>query len=286
MEIPNFKIIDAHMHTYGKFLDPDKNILDYMDRYNVEKAIITTIHRTKYQGSENSVNTENQINNSQLNMFQRFKNILLKGQISHQDVIDIAKRAPDRIYKFFWFNPRIDSPEEVESNYKILEDHFKKGFCGVKIHSAFSQIKVPKDIIDLVTFMQEYDKNLILFIHSLPKTSLFKGITSQDIANLAKKFPNLKIIVGHSAYAMEFAIEVGITLRDYQNLFFETSCSVSFGIYNILKSVGHKRVIFGSDSPTASPLPVEIAKIMTLPKISKQQKIDIFYNNISGILEN
>lgn len=62
--------------------------------------------------------------------------MLSKGQLSHQEVIDIANKAPERIYKFFWFNPKLESGEE-KVNYKILEDHLRKGFCGVKTHSPF-----------------------------------------------------------------------------------------------------------------------------------------------------
>jgi predicted TIM-barrel fold metal-dependent hydrolase len=211
-----------------------------------------------------------------------FKESMLKGQLDHNDVKMVAKKAPERFYKFFWFNPKMD-PEEEEKDYQILEDHFKEGFCGVKIHSGFHMINIPKDIIKLVSFMQDFDKNLIFYIHSLPKTSFFKGVSTKDIVNLAKNFPNLRIIVGHAANTMSYAIEVGMTLN-YENIFFETSCSVSFGIYNLIKTIGHKKILFGSDSPTASTLPIEIEKILTLPRISKEIKQDILYNNVSRLL--
>ena len=75
-------------------------------------------------------------------------------------------------------------------------------------------------------------------------------------------------------------------LKEYKNVFFETSCSVSFGIYNLIRAIGHKRILFGSDSPTASALPLEIAKITTLPRISEDQKQDILYKNVSELLSN
>ena len=81
-------------------------------------------------------------------------------------------------------------------------------------------------------------------------------------------------------------MENSFVLQEYKNVFFETSCSVSFGIYNLSRAVGHNRILFGSDSPTASTLPLEIAKITTLPRISKEQKQDILYNNVSELLSN
>jgi hypothetical protein len=41
------------MHTYGTFLESGEDVLGYMDRFNVEKAIITTINRTKFHTKGN-----------------------------------------------------------------------------------------------------------------------------------------------------------------------------------------------------------------------------------------
>ncbi len=255
-----------------------------MDRYNVEKAIITTINRTKYYGKQKEEASKMKEGDKMAKFLDDFKKMLPKNQLDHSDVIEITNKAPERFYKFFWFNPKIAADEE-EYNYKILEDHFKKGFCGVKIHPGFNLLKIPKDTIKLLSFMQDYDKNLIFFIHSMPKTGFFSGVLPKDIAYLAKEFPNLRIIAGHAAYCMEFAVEAGLTLKKYNNVYFETSCSVSFGIFNLLKTVGHERILFGSDSPTASTLPIEIDKILTLPKISKEVKQDILYNNVMKLLK-
>ena len=65
---------------------------------------------------------------------------------------------------------------------------------------------------------------------------------------------------------------------------YRTSASASYGIYNILKAVGHKRILFGSDSPVVSPIQLEIDKILTLP-ISNVEKQEILYNNVSKLLE-
>ncbi|UCD01732.1 MAG: amidohydrolase family protein [Promethearchaeota archaeon] len=280
----DFKIFDSHIHTYGVFLAPHKDVISYMDHYHVEKAIITTINRVKYHSKqkEYASHTESQIDfNKYLDEIQ---NLIPKGQLSHQDVIDIASKAPDRFYKFFWFNPKLN-PEEEEENYIILEDHFEKGFIGVKIHGSFNFFKFPKGIYKLATFIQDFNKDIILFIHSHPKTKFHDGTEPQDIAKLAKKFPDLRIIVGHGGFCMEFAMQVGLLLKKFENLYFETSCSPSLGIYNLIKTVGHKRIIFGSDSPTTSTLPIEIEKIISLPRISNEVKQDIFYNNVLNLLK-
>ena len=189
-----------------------------MDQYNVQKAILTTINRAKIHKRQKDIALDSEGKDKMIKLLENFKNIQPKGQLSHQDVIDISKKAPERFYKFFWFNP-ILTPEEEENSYKILGEHFKKGFCGVKIHSAFNLINFPRDILKLIAFMQDYDKNILLYIHSLPKTSLFRGTSPKDIAKVAKKFPELRLIIGHAAYSMEYAIEIGVTLKNNENIF-------------------------------------------------------------------
>ncbi|MFW9785488.1 MAG: amidohydrolase family protein [Candidatus Heimdallarchaeota archaeon] len=255
-----------------------------MDRYNVEKAIITTINRTKYHRVQREV-ASNEEESSKLNKFMDdFKSMMNPDQLDHSDVKELAKMAPERFYKCFWFNPNMN-PEQEEADYKILEDHFKEGFCGVKIHSGFHVIKIPKDILTLVSFMQDFDENILFYIHSIPKTGFFNGVSCKDIANLAERFPKLRIIVGHAANTMTYAVEVGMILNKYENIYYETSCSVSFGIYNLIKTLGHEKILFGSDSPTASTLPIEIDKILSLPRIPNEIKQDILYNNVNKLLE-
>jgi predicted TIM-barrel fold metal-dependent hydrolase len=247
----------------------------------VEKAVLTTINRAAKSKIFNKNIEENEKNGQEkTNIDQAFENLrklLPKYQLDHQDVIDIANLDPQRFLKFFWFNPKIDLDEE-ETNYRILEDHFKQGFCGVKVHSGINLIKIPRDINKLVSFMQDFDKNFPLFIHSTPKTSYFGGVSCKDIASLASNYPELTIIVGHAASAMEYAIDLGLMLKKYSNIYFETSCSIPYGILSLVKTIGPKRLIFGSDAPVTNPISIEIEKITCLP-VKKDIKQDILYNN-------
>lgn len=60
--------------------------------------------------------------------------------------------------------------------------------------------------------------------------------------------------------------------------FFETSCSIPYGIYLLLGMVGPDRIFFGSDAPITNPLQIEIDKIRSLP-VSEDVKQKIFYQN-------
>jgi predicted TIM-barrel fold metal-dependent hydrolase len=275
----NFQIFDSHLHTAGTWLSKDKDFLTYMDENNIKKAILTTINRAAKSKIFTKKNSKIGINKAMENL----RAMLPKTQLNHQDVLDIASKDPDRFIKFFWFNPNIDE-EFKEESYQILKEHFDRGFSGVKIHSGINLVKIPGDIITLVEFMQEYNSNFSLFMHSTPKTSYFEGITVNDIAKLSAKFPELTIIIGHAGCSMEYAIDLGLMLKQYDNIYFETSCSIPYAILSLIKTIGHKRIIFGSDAPVSAPLSLEIEKITCLP-IPNQHKQDILYNNVNMLFE-
>ena len=257
-----------------------------MDKHNVEKAILTTVNRAAsskiYATDDVSDKSGAAEKDPVKKAFENLRKLMPKGQLDHQDVIDLSKRDPERFYKFFWFNPKIDSEHE-EQSYRILESHFEKGFCGVKIHSGIHLVKIPRDIMKLASFMQESNKKYPLFIHFTPKFSAFGGISSKDLAKLAKSFPDLRIMLGHAGLAMEFAIDFGLSLKQYKNIYFETSCSIPYAILSLIKTVGHKRLLFGSDAPVTNPMKLEIDKILCLP-ITKDQKQEIFYSNIANLI--
>ena len=87
----DFKIFDAHLHTYGVFLDRNEDIIQYMDRFNVEKAIITTINRSKYHHKQKEVISQG---DNITKFMDGFKEVMLKDQLDHYDVKTIAKKAP------------------------------------------------------------------------------------------------------------------------------------------------------------------------------------------------
>ena len=282
----NYKKFDAHLHTYGNFLPKNMSLVEYMDKHHIKKAILTTINRAAkpkaYMDTLEKDATTGGGGNNMMKAFENYRNKMPNEQLDHQDVIELSRNFPDRFVNFFWFNPKMNQEQE-ERDYELLEKHFNEGFRGVKLHPVLHFTKVPKDLQKLAAIMQE--RNKILFIHSYPKTTFFYGLFSKDIAKLAEDFPDLKIIVGHAGYAMEYAIDIGMALKKYENVYFETSCSIPFAMLSIIRVIGHERVLFGTDSPITNPAQIEIDKISCLP-ISEEQKEDIFYNNTASLLGN
>lgn len=279
-----FKLFDTHLHTYGSFLPPDLSLTAYLDQHQVDHAVILTTHRA---ANIKGIMTNDKVAQHPgsadfLEVLGRLRQTMAQGQLDHSDVIGIAETDPARFLKFFWFNAAVTMEEDTSLG--ILRDHFNKGFVGVKLHTGIQPASIPDGIIRLVEFMQSYDASFPLYIHSIPNLQFFTGIACDDIDKLASTFPELRIIVGHAAYAMEYAIELGLTVKRRENVFFETSCSIPYGVLLLMGIVGHERILFGSDAPITNPLQIEIDKILSLP-VPDRVKAAIFYDNAERLFQ-
>ena len=132
------------------------------------------------------------------------------------------------------------------------------------------------------------ERDMPLYIHPSSGVCKSQRTSPFKILDLTRRIPELKIIIGHSSHTMEFCIECVFAFRQLKeqenNVYFETSLSVPFGIISYVKVFGPDHVIFGSDSPPAGPWDIEFMKINKL-RLPKQAKKLIFYDNISRLLK-
>ena len=98
------------------------SLIEYMDKYHIEKAILTTVNRAARPKAYVDTmemekgNTTNNKNNNMMKAFENYKNKMPKEQLDHQDVIELSRNFPDRFVNFFWFNPKMDQEQE-EKDY-------------------------------------------------------------------------------------------------------------------------------------------------------------------------
>lgn len=104
----------------------------------------------------------------------------------------------------------------------------------------------------------------------------------RNLGNLAARFPEATIIMGHMGEEAWFE---GIsTATEYPNIILDTTGS--FNWYRILnfaiELVGEERIVFGMDFPAYNPGP-ELAKV-TEADITEEQKEKIIGKNAARIL--
>ncbi|MHA1436100.1 MAG: amidohydrolase family protein [Promethearchaeota archaeon] len=273
--IDNIKIFDSHMHYLGRFKKRDESIIEFMDRFHIDKAVITTLNQAA------NLNTILK-SNKNLNENEFIQKFIPKTQYNHEKVKEIIQKNSERLIGFFWFNPRIATEDDWHLLEKYIVDY---KFKGVKTQCYVDLLKIPSDIFQLAEFCIEY--NIPLFVHSGSAFFFQRPVRVKDYYKLAKKYKELKLIIGHAAFTMEYCINC---LRFFakneslSNVFFETSVSIPYGIMTLIKALGSQRVIFGSDSPTATTPDLEINKILIL-NFDKETLENVFYNNISSLVE-
>lgn len=169
-----------------------------------------------------------------------------------------------------------------------LEDNFKIGFKGAKLHLLFEEVQI-KEIKKELQFLESIGAPII--VHALFSNKV------KQMKDLLKIAPNLKIILAHmgrgNIYTNESVIENAAALRKYDNIYFETSTvGISDTIKEVCNIIGTERVIFGSDHPFgvswfANKRPYSYDEEISIIKdtgLSNDMLHKIFYSNIANLL--
>ncbi|NQU98181.1 amidohydrolase family protein [Candidatus Woesearchaeota archaeon] len=163
----------------------------------------------------------------------------------NQRIFDACKKYPDRFIPFFRLDPKKKWKKE-------LELRVKQGFVGIKLHPVRQKFRIDsKDSVEIFKRAKKY--NLVVLIH----TGLGMSELSQQIKSLLAKVPDVKIILGHSAFVdMNKVIKA---VKDKPNVYFEISAIRVFDFYNLITNISSKRILFGTDYPFYNlPLTIEL----------------------------
>lgn len=151
-----------------------------------------------------------------------------------------------------YFSHPTESAEELET--AIL----KGGFLGVKAYLDLADPTIPTDQIRIFDFfphahLKKLDEMGAIAMCHIPRKLRFRDpVNLADIKEIASTYPNLKLIIAHIGRAyipsdMGNALEY---LSDCKNLLFDFCANTcSYAMYETLKSVGDRRMLFGSDLP-------------------------------------
>ncbi len=260
--IDGFKVYDAHMHHSGIFLPKGTSILDYMDSNGIDGAVVNTLNTQANLSSFTSQDPGSIKQQAKDPGYELFKDFRLAGQPDHAMVDQILKKAPGRVFPFFWYNPADPADGDQQRGLSKLQGALDRGYKGVKIQLAMTPCPVAR--LDPVARLAA-DASVPVFVHLSSGLLAGAGKTDPfDIAELARRNPRTTFIVGHAASTMEFCIETVVATVGLKNVIFETSVSILYGIMVYVKLFGPDRVVFGSDSPAACPFMTEYQKMRAL----------------------
>lgn len=159
---------------------------------------------------------------------------------SNNDMVAVARRHPDRVLGYCYVNPRHGGVALADFRRRI-ED---QGMIGLKLWVA----TWCNDPLAFPFVEQAIRYRAPILIHSWRKAvgQLPYESTAEHVADLARRYPEARIIMAHMGGQVETAMN---TIAPYANIYTDTSGTPIEGneVALAVERLGSGRVIFGSD---------------------------------------
>ncbi|MBK8092417.1 MAG: amidohydrolase family protein [Verrucomicrobiaceae bacterium] len=252
----SFHIWDLHCHLSGvPGLTPEERLgqlLRYADRMGIERLCVYMGMKWSRDPGPEDLRRQN------------------------DEVLRAIAKYPDRAFGFVTLNPK-----HVEASLAEIERCVAKGpMLGVKLWVAE---KCSHENLDPL-IRRAADLHAVIFQHTWFKTGGNDAgeSTPEDLVALARRFPDVKIICGHTGGNWELGIRA---IRDQKNLFADLAGSDPCAGYTemAVRELGAERVIYGSDCGGRS-FASQLAKVHGAA-ISDVQKQQIFRETLRGLMQ-
>jgi Predicted metal-dependent hydrolase of the TIM-barrel fold len=188
-------------------------------------------------------------------------------------VYDAITRYPDKVIGYVTVNPNY--PEDMENELKRCSA--KKGFRAIKYHpSCHGQAP------DCKSYAPAYEEAARRDCPVLIHTWGWSDVMAIDRA--ASSFPETKIIIAHTGgdqKAMEVALDI---INRHDNVYGDLALSTPLqgNVEWLVREVGAKKILFGTDMPFFDPSPC-LARV-AMADIKAEEQKDIFAGNVIRLM--
>lgn len=134
------------------------------------------------------------------------------------------------------------------------------GFIGAKVYLSFAPSHVKESDIEIFDYIPHHQLKVlnrngwILMLH-IPRPGRLKDpVNLGHLMEIEKRYPRVKVIVAHvgRAYCPEDVGNAFDVLRKTRRLCFDISANTNADVfYQLIRAVGPRRILFGSDLPIA-----------------------------------
>lgn len=219
-------IIDSHVH-FGKALNFNlsrKTVLTAMEKYGVEKAIVSNVQSTECGHDQQLLPEKNQVP-------------LLQ---SANKAIDFAKDNPEKIFTAIWVKPKLEQPSaELEYLLKIHPDYVK----AIKVHPYHSAL--PFDCPEIEAYVQLAQ---MLDLPVITHTAKDPCSDCRHVYNMAKKYPQVRFVMAHLGLGTDNQ-EATEMCAELPNLYGDTAWVPAENAIRFIEKAGSEKLMFGSDLP-------------------------------------
>lgn len=132
------------------------------------------------------------------------------------------------------------------------------GFLGLKPYLSFAPAHLGPDEITIFDFLPHHqlkvadDHGWIVMLHIPRGKRLRDPLNLEQMLEIERRYPNIKLIIAHigRAYCIEDVGNAFQVLSSTQRMLFDFSANTNAQVMEtLIRAVGPKRVLFGSDMP-------------------------------------
>lgn len=241
-------IVDFHAHIGSSWLGWEENklgpeeMLKIYDECGIEKACISSW------------------------------NLAYDPIAGNNEVAEVIKKYP-RFIGFGVISPGW-SPNIADEVDRCIED---LGMKGIKLHPTLNSWAADSKIVyPIMHRIEKYDVPVLFhtwddnFSHPV------------RIGNLAKEFPNVKIVMGHMGNKAFY--EAAFIAKEMPNVYLDTAgvCNELRILREVVRIAGKEKILFGTDGPSLN-IHAELAKVQ-YGDISEEAKHAILHKNAVKLL--
>lgn len=193
----------------------------------------------------------------------------------NREMLDAVQRYPGRIYGYCTLNPGF--PQDIPREMDAYLD--QPGVAGLKIHPVMHGHPATHKNYAPVWERAHAEKRMVLS-HTW---GLNGGCGAEDMRRIAEKYPDVRLLLGHSCYgAWE---EVIALAAEFPNVYLELTAA--YHVYGLIewmcRIAGSHKVLFGTDYPWFDPFAAIGCVIFA--HISEDAMHDILYRNARRLLD-
>jgi predicted TIM-barrel fold metal-dependent hydrolase len=150
----------------------------------------------------------------------------------------------------------VTMPDQPASEFEEAID--RGGFLGCKVYLNFAAPYIPEKEIRIYDYLPPHQLEVLnrrgwMAMLHIPRDGRLKDpVNLAQMLEIERKYPSIKLIIAHvgRAYCNEDVGNAFEVLAETKNMMFDFSANTNAYVFGqLIKAVGPKRILFGSDLP-------------------------------------
>lgn len=218
-------IIDIHSHI-GEILNfkmPEENLIESMERYNIDFSICSNCEAVSFDHNHKSLPYTMQ-----------------KSQRTvYADTIRFARKHSGKIAVMPWVKPHY---ENISNEFISMIRQNLDITVGIKVHPVHSFINFNSPPVEeYVKLAEQFDLPVLVHTGNTTESSC------KNVYDMAVKYPGVKFIMGHMGLDTDNQEAIKM-IKERKNLYGDTAWVPIESTVQAIRECGSEKIMFGTDN--------------------------------------